>query len=104
MLPLVIPALAVASLARDLGHFVVCAAFLAVLRVSLAAGLAVFPPPSAAARIDQQTWLNAPVWPFMTVVLVVQMLTRRTRVGWALVAIGLVVQTLGALWPSMGRN
>lgn len=104
LLPLVVPALAIGALARDMGHFVLCSAFLAVLHASVKTLAAVGPMLPAHLRVEREIWLQAPVWPLMAVVLIVHVLTGRTRLGWSLVAAWIVVIIARGIWPLLTGN
>lgn len=104
LLSLVVPALAIGALARDLGHFVLCSAFLAVLHASLKTLGAMGPMLPAHVRVEREIWLQAPVWPLMAVVLIVQVLTGRSRLGWALIAGWGLMMLARGVWPWLGTN
>lgn len=99
LLPLVVPALAIGALARDLGHFILCSAFLAVLHASLKLLATAGPMLPAHLRVEREIWLQMPVWPLMAVVLIVQVLTGRSRLGWALIATWGLLMLAGGIWP-----
>lgn len=103
-LPLVVPALAIGALARDVGHFALCSVFLAVVHVAMKALAGIGPLLPAHERVAREVWLQAPVWPLMSAVLIVQVLTGRTRLGWALIGAWGVAVVLRGIWPWLAAN
>lgn len=105
MLPLLLPALAIAALSRDVGHFIVAGACVVIVHTSLsqpplvqACARMVFGSAGPAhARI-----VEFPVWAVMGAILGLQYFTGRTRLGWGLLggwlAGAFVVRVLGAAY------
>lgn len=107
MLPLLLPALAIAALSRDIGHFIVAGACIVIVHVSLSQS----PLVHACARLlsgaapATARIVEIPVWGVMGAVLGVQYSTGRTRLGWGLLAAWLAgAFALRVGWAAFAAN
>jgi hypothetical protein len=91
MLPLILLGLAMGSLAKDVGTFVVYSGF--VLSLGLAANAVVAAAPiGAQGGYLRHVLQQAPWWPAVSGLLILHVLTGRTRLCWCLIAAGLIVR------------
>lgn len=98
-----VPALAIASLSPTLRHFLLGSLGLAVMYTLFGAyGVTAYwvEPLAPALRGSRNAVIQFSVVPFLAVILLQQFLTRKTRLGWTLIAIGLAATLAVRLaWP-----
>lgn len=100
---LAMPGLAIASLSRDFGRFVLVAAFLAVMHFACGAYIATarwVGPIDDGVRMSRAILIQYPIWPYMAAVFATSYATRNPRVGAWMIGVGLAATlSVRVAWP-----